>query len=104
MNAESSFADLGKKVELLLNTIVALKQENERLSEENRQCILEKGAFMNSESSFASLGSKIELLLDAYSVMKKENARLCEENKRFLEERNSLKVRIDQILGQLEGT
>jgi FtsZ-binding cell division protein ZapB len=51
----------------------------------------------------SELEKKIGGLLLAYSKLKQENERLHEENCRFVDERSSIKSRIDAILEKLEG-
>ena len=57
---------------------------------------------MNHEL-FESLDNKIASLLEKYTALKDENARLLEENQRFQAEREGIRLRVDAILGKLEG-
>jgi regulator of replication initiation timing len=52
---------------------------------------------------FGELEKKVEELLAAYVGLKHENIRLTEENQRLIEERGSVKNRIEIILEKLEG-
>ncbi len=52
---------------------------------------------------FNSLDERIGALLEQYVLLKKENEHLREENRRLNEEREGFRVRIDAILGKLEG-
>lgn len=52
---------------------------------------------------FNMLEKKVEALLDAFMMLKQENARLVKDNHVLLEERKSVKSRLDAILGKLEG-
>jgi len=57
---------------------------------------------MNQEL-FEALDKKIGELLEKYAVLKDENMRLIEENQRFHTEREGIRLRVDAILGKLEG-
>ena len=52
--------------------------------------------------NFSRLEEKVDVLLRAYALLKQENDRLHEENRRFVDERSSVKHRIDAILKKLE--
>ena len=52
---------------------------------------------------FSALDERIGNLLEQYALLKRENEHLREENGRLLEERDGFRVRIDAILGKLEG-
>ena len=52
---------------------------------------------------FGDLEKKVEELLVAYAGLKHENVRLTEDNHRLVEERSSVKNRIEIILEKLEG-
>jgi FtsZ-binding cell division protein ZapB len=61
-----------------------------------------KGVYMDVEK-FSRLEEKVDDLLSAYTLLKQENKRLQEENRRLVDERSSVKYRIDAILEKLEG-
>ncbi len=52
---------------------------------------------------FSVLDERIGNLLEQYALLKRENEHLREENRRLLDERDGFRVRIDAILGKLEG-
>ena len=52
---------------------------------------------------FAALEKKVDDLLGKYSNLKADNARLAEENQQLQSEREGFKLRVDAILGKLEG-
>ena len=52
---------------------------------------------------FGELEKRVEGLLVAYAGLKHENVRLTMENKRLIDERGSVKNRIEIILEKLEG-
>lgn len=51
---------------------------------------------------FAELEQRVDQLLERYLALKGENERLRSENARLMEERGTIKGRIDIILGKLE--
>jgi FtsZ-binding cell division protein ZapB len=52
---------------------------------------------------FSALDERIGRLLEQYAQLKRENEHLRVENRKLLEERDGFGVRIDAILGKLEG-
>ncbi len=52
---------------------------------------------------FSVLDERIGNLLEQYALLKRENEHLREENRRLLDERDGFRLRIDAILGKLEG-
>ena len=52
---------------------------------------------------FNALDERIGNLLEQYALVKRENEHLREENRRLLEEHEGFRVRIDAVLGKLEG-
>jgi len=54
------------------------------------------------EEQFGRLDAKIDELLSAHVLLKHENERLLEERRAFLEERATLKSRIDAVLEKLD--
>jgi len=52
---------------------------------------------------FDTLENRIEALLKSYAELKLENQLLQEENRKLQQEREGFKLRIDAILGKMEG-
>lgn len=61
-----------------------------------------EGEPMNHEL-FESLDSKVTDLVNKYQALKDENVLLSEENERYKTERETLRSRVDAIIGKLDG-
>ena len=55
------------------------------------------------KGSLNALEQKVDALLEVYGALKQENARMQEEIQSLRGERDSFKIRIDDILRKLEG-
>ena len=55
------------------------------------------------KGSLNALEQKVDALLEVYGALKQENARMQEEIQALRGERDSFKIRVDDILRKLEG-